>query len=264
MAKPKLPAGKATQTPDAGPPQPILKGKPEPEAETKLKIHVFPYTDPQSHHPDDNLVVLKVPKKVPVGKFAKRLKELGLGLAVGHPKILTGYAAHIAVVPRAEAKAVSNQNPGALVKGVAPSYKPKEKWTSAGCVVIDSMSDHDRVYVIEPSNKYGPWSFPKGRVDKGESFKQAAVRETWEETGLRVKVLSGKNAYVGKGEGGYSITHYFLAVKTGGSPHPTKETKRVLLVPWDEAKRLFLRGGNKRDPKIADLARQKLKHYPKS
>ena len=33
--------------------------------------------------------------------------------------------------------------------------------------------------------KYDDWSFPKGKLDKGEDFEEAALREVWEETGLR-------------------------------------------------------------------------------
>ena len=233
--------------------------KPKPK---KLRIEVFPYYDPQSHHEDPHLVALKVPKRtMTTGEFFNKLKELGIGLAVNHPRITTGYAAHIAVASKAEAKAASKKHPGILVHGKVPP-KPK-KWTSAGCVVIDSMDDHEHIYVIKPSNNYGPWSFPKGRVDKGESFKQAAIREVWEETGLHVKILTGKGSYIGKGVGGFSITHYFLAVKTGGHPRPTAETEKTVLATWDEAKRLFRSSGNKRDPHIADLARQALKQYRK-
>ena len=32
----------------------------------------------------------------------------------------------------------------------------------------------------------GHWDFPKGAVEKGESEEQAAKREIWEETGLRI------------------------------------------------------------------------------
>jgi 8-oxo-dGTP diphosphatase len=32
--------------------------------------------------------------------------------------------------------------------------------------------------------RYDDWSFPKGKLDKGESFEDAAVREVAEETGL--------------------------------------------------------------------------------
>jgi 8-oxo-dGTP pyrophosphatase MutT (NUDIX family) len=33
--------------------------------------------------------------------------------------------------------------------------------------------------------KYDDWSLPKGKLDKGEDFEEAALREVWEETGLR-------------------------------------------------------------------------------
>jgi 8-oxo-dGTP diphosphatase len=33
--------------------------------------------------------------------------------------------------------------------------------------------------------KYDDWSLPKGKLDEGEDFEQAALREVWEETGLR-------------------------------------------------------------------------------
>jgi 8-oxo-dGTP diphosphatase len=33
--------------------------------------------------------------------------------------------------------------------------------------------------------KYDDWSLPKGKLDEGEDFERAALREVWEETGLR-------------------------------------------------------------------------------
>lgn len=140
--------------------------------------------------------------------------------------------------------------------------EPSGKRTAAGCVVVPSTGELDRVYVILPSNGYGPWSFPKGRVIVNETIKDAAVRETEEETGLKVKLLSGKAAYVGSGDGRYSVTHYYLAVRTGGSPQSTDETEQVLLVTWERAEALFFASGNKRDLRIARLAQKALKaHY---
>ena len=39
---------------------------------------------------------------------------------------------------------------------------------------------------IQPG--YGLWSIPGGYVDRGEVVEEAAVREVWEETGLRVEI----------------------------------------------------------------------------
>lgn len=41
--------------------------------------------------------------------------------------------------------------------------------------------------------RYGDWSFPKGKLDPGETWEQAAVREVWEETAL-VPVLGAELA----------------------------------------------------------------------
>ena len=36
--------------------------------------------------------------------------------------------------------------------------------------------------------KYDDWSFPKGKLEEGESWEEGAVREVEEETGLRCEV----------------------------------------------------------------------------
>ena len=42
----------------------------------------------------------------------------------------------------------------------------------------------------------GMWVFPGGHVEKGESPAEAAVREVFEETGVRVRVESLRLAYI--------------------------------------------------------------------
>ena len=51
---------------------------------------------------------------------------------------------------------------------------------AAGGVVID---DDGRVCVVHRP-RYDDWSLPKGKLDAGETFEQAALREVEEETGL--------------------------------------------------------------------------------
>ena len=36
--------------------------------------------------------------------------------------------------------------------------------------------------------RYDDWTLPKGKLDRGESFEDAALREVWEETGLRCRL----------------------------------------------------------------------------
>lgn len=55
-----------------------------------------------------------------------------------------------------------------------------ERVLAAGGVVVRN----GRVVLIHRP-KYDDWSFPKGKLDPGESFEDAALREVEEETGLR-------------------------------------------------------------------------------
>jgi 8-oxo-dGTP pyrophosphatase MutT (NUDIX family) len=142
-------------------------------------------------------------------------------------------------------------------------YKKKQeqptKWVSAGGVVVPSKDDFSKVLVIKPSNNYGPWSFPKGQIDDGETQIITAAREVKEETGVTAKILKlAGRAYLGSGKGSHSVTHYYLMVRTGGTPHPSDETDKALFVPWDQAINLFVGSGNKRDPRIAMKAMKAL------
>jgi 8-oxo-dGTP pyrophosphatase MutT (NUDIX family) len=56
---------------------------------------------------------------------------------------------------------------------------------AAGGVVLDSQG---RVAIVHRP-RYDDWSLPKGKLDPGESFEQAALREVEEETGLRARLV---------------------------------------------------------------------------
>ena len=57
---------------------------------------------------------------------------------------------------------------------------------AAGGVVV---RDDGRVAVIHRP-RYDDWSLPKGKLDPGESFEDGAVREVWEETGVRGRIVA--------------------------------------------------------------------------
>jgi 8-oxo-dGTP diphosphatase len=52
---------------------------------------------------------------------------------------------------------------------------------AAGGIVLD---DEGRVAIVHRP-RYDDWSLPKGKLDAGESFEEAALREVEEETGMR-------------------------------------------------------------------------------
>jgi 8-oxo-dGTP diphosphatase len=54
---------------------------------------------------------------------------------------------------------------------------------AGGVIVRDGEAGTEVCVVHRP--RYGDWSFPKGKLDPGESFEEAALREVEEETGLR-------------------------------------------------------------------------------
>lgn len=58
---------------------------------------------------------------------------------------------------------------------------------AAGGVVVRDSGAGGLEVVIVHRPKYDDWSFPKGKLDAGESFTAAAVREVEEETGLRCR-----------------------------------------------------------------------------
>jgi 8-oxo-dGTP diphosphatase len=86
------------------------------------------------------------------------------------------------------------------------------------------------------------FSFPGGGVDEGETDEQAAIREAWEELGIRVEVLQ-KAAEVVRENKRKQI--YFLVKQVGGEfgtgtgeeydePNPERGTYHPMWMPMDE------------------------------
>jgi len=92
--------------------------------------------------------------------------------------------------------------------------KPATKETLVGAVVY--ARDKNEIYVALVHDVFGHWTLTKGKLEKGESEKEAIVREAKEELGISIKVkeLLGENTYeTFHPEKGKLIKHviYFLA-----------------------------------------------------
>jgi 8-oxo-dGTP diphosphatase len=59
---------------------------------------------------------------------------------------------------------------------------------AAGGLVTRRDGDGSLQVLIVHRARYDDWSFPKGKLDEGESFEEAALREVEEETGLVCRV----------------------------------------------------------------------------
>lgn len=60
---------------------------------------------------------------------------------------------------------------------------------SAG-VIVYYPGSHGPEFLLIYANATNYWGFPKGKLEKGETKQQAAIRETQEETGLDVKLIA--------------------------------------------------------------------------
>jgi 8-oxo-dGTP diphosphatase len=84
------------------------------------------------------------------------------------------------------------------------------------------------------------WSFPKGKLEEGETFDEAARREVEEETGLSCRLIRfiGHTEYVDR-KGRPKAVAYWVMEATGGSFTPNLEVDELRWVPLDEASRLL-------------------------
>jgi 8-oxo-dGTP diphosphatase len=104
---------------------------------------------------------------------------------------------------------------------------------AAGGVVLDE--DGRVVLVHRP--RYDDWTLPKGKLDPGESFEEAALREVEEETGLRC-VLARELPPVEyrDGKGRPKVVRYWLMeVGTDTGFVPNDEVDELRRLPVDEA-----------------------------
>lgn len=107
---------------------------------------------------------------------------------------------------------------------------PDPEVRAAGGIVVRPTKKGPKVLLVHRP-RYDDWSFPKGKLDPGESFKQAALREVKEETGFVCELHRPrlpKLTYI-DGSGLNKEVRYWLMTILSGSFVPNDE---VDLITW--------------------------------
>lgn len=112
---------------------------------------------------------------------------------------------------------------------------------SAGGLVVDRDSKQRRAALIARHDRRGRliWSLPKGHVEAGETFEQAAIREVQEETGIQGQVLGSLGTidfwFMADDRRVHKTVHHFLLEATTHTLCDDDiEVVAVAWVPLDE------------------------------
>lgn len=99
----------------------------------------------------------------------------------------------------------------------------------AGAILQDNTG---RYLLVQEKNEkvYGLWNIPAGYVDTGETPQQAAIRETSEEVGLQVTLISDEPLHEFFNETKQKRYFAFLGKVTGGELQA--DPREILDVQW--------------------------------
>jgi 8-oxo-dGTP diphosphatase len=115
-----------------------------------------------------------------------------------------------------------------MVQNAQTVYSPPKHIVSAATIVVN---DQNQVLLIKGPRR--GWEMPGGQVEEGESLKDAAIRETKEETGIDVEILRFCGLFQNVGR---SICNtLFLARPVGGELTTSPESLEVGFFPIEQA-----------------------------
>lgn len=98
---------------------------------------------------------------------------------------------------------------------------------ASGCVIEEADG---RVWLVSPTNRFGGYmnTFPKGKEVDEVTWQGNAIKESFEEAGLQVRIVG----YIGDVQRSTTVTRYYRAVRVGGMPVDMGwESQAVHLVP---------------------------------
>jgi 8-oxo-dGTP pyrophosphatase MutT (NUDIX family) len=115
---------------------------------------------------------------------------------------------------------------------------PEFEVNAGGGVVWRRAGDGVEVAVVHRP-RYEDWSLPKGKVDPGETFEQAALREVEEEIGVRCRLRAELPPVAYDVAKGRKVVRYWLMEPESGEFVPNEEVDEVRWLSPAEAEELL-------------------------
>ena len=129
---------------------------------------------------------------------------------------------------------VSNKSIDKLKKIFFGDHKKIE---AAGGIVLNKAGE---ILFIK---RLGYWDLPKGKVEKNEELKKAAIREVEEECGITApniekKLLKTFHTYTAKGKEYLKTTHWYLMTYSGSEPLVPQAEEGITEVLWVQKEKM--------------------------
>ncbi len=93
---------------------------------------------------------------------------------------------------------------------------PTEVVQAAGGLIVSRTDEALQIVVVHRPVQQD-WSFPKGKLEAGETLELAALREVWEETGMACRLLRfiGHTEYVDRKGRPKAVAYWVMAAEAG-------------------------------------------------
>jgi 8-oxo-dGTP diphosphatase len=127
--------------------------------------------------------------------------------------------------------------------------------------IVHRRGAHGIEVLLVHRPKYDDWSFPKGKLDGGETDEDAALREVEEETGYRCVLGDevGSSAYVDARSRPKTVRYWAMTV-VAGAFEPNSEVDVITWLPLDESP---ARLTHAHDGELLAQARPALEAFPR-